>query len=220
MFLQRSHKVTDYCAHTGHCRYAMDPIKQNNEYNRAIMAQQSRTLFNILLEQPWWISALVGVAFFGIARAVFEPVAPWVALPFLIIAGVVGWKQMRTVSPAQVDERLQALCEMPWEAFSTHITCAYQREGYTVAAAQSGAYDFTLTRNGRVTLLQCRSWKVNQMGVGPLQELAKAITAQEAANGICITTGVISPKAAEFAAAYPLTIVSGVALAALAGKIK
>ena len=183
------------------------------------MAQQSRTLFNILLEQPWWISALVGVAFFGIARAVFEPVAPWVALPFLIIAGVVGLKQMRTVSPSQVDERLQALREMPWEAFSTRIISAYRHEGYEVAATQTGAYDFTLTRNGRVTLLQCRRWKVNQLGVGPLQELAKAIIAQEAANGICITTGEISPKAVEFAATNPLTIVSGVALASLIGKV-
>ena len=204
--------MTDYCAHAGHCRYIA-------EYNHAIMPQQSRTLFNILLEQPWWISALVGVAFFGIARAVFEPVAPWVALPFLIIAGVVGLKQMRTVSPGQVDERLTALREMSWEAFSTRIISAYRHEGYEVAATQTGAYDFTLTRNGRVTLLQCRRWKVNQMGVGPLQELAKAITAQEAANGICITTGEISPKAVEFAATNPLTIVSGVALASLIGKV-
>ena len=183
------------------------------------MAQPPRTLFNVLLEQPWWISALVGVAFFAIARAVFEPVAPWVALPFLVIAGVVGWKQLRTVSPGQVEERLQALREMHWEIFRSVIMQAYQREGHEIIAVKADAYDFRLTRNGRVTLVQCRRWKVSQLGVGPLQDLSKAIAKEDAANGICITAGGVSPNATQFAAANALAIVSGVELAALVGNI-
>lgn len=181
---------------------------------------QHRTLFSILLEQPWWISALVGVAAFGIGQLVFPPVAPWVALPFLVIAFYVGYRQLRTVSPAQVEERLQALRDMSWDQFSAIITDAYRRQGYTVEPAQRSGYDFTLTQEGRVTLLQCRRWKVNQLGVGPLQVLARAVATTDAYNGICITAGNVSPKAREFVAGKPLALLTGIELAALVGKLK
>jgi restriction system protein len=120
-----------------------------------------------------------------------------------------------------VGERLQALRAMPWEAFSELITGAYRRQGYEVAAmAGTDACDYTLTRGDRVTLLQCRRWKVNQLGVAPLEALARAVDKQEAAHGICITAGVVSPRAADFASANPLTIVSGRTLAELAGRLK
>lgn len=181
---------------------------------------QSRTLFSILLEQPWWISALVGVGLFGIAQLAFPPVAPFVALPFIVIAFYVGYRQMRTVSPGKVEERLQAVRELPWDQFSALVTAAYQRRGYTVAPANKPAFDFTLTQQGRVTLLQCRRWKVKQLGVGPLQELANAIAREDAHNAICICAGDLSPQAREFAAGKPLTLVTGSELAILAGKIE
>jgi restriction system protein len=184
------------------------------------MAQSNpRTLFSILLEQPWWISALVGVGLFGIAQLAFPPVAPFVALPFVLIALYVAYRQMRTVSPGQVEERLKAVRELTWDRFSAIVVTAYQRQGYTVAPVNHSAYDFTLTKNGRVTLLQCRRWKVNQLGAGPLQELAHAVAKADAYNAICITAGNISPQAREFADVKPMTLVTGIALAALVGKL-
>jgi restriction system protein len=185
------------------------------------MAQSNpRTLFSILLEQPWWISAMVGVGLFGIAQLAFPPVAPFVALPFVLIALYVAYRQMRTVSPGQADERLKAIRELSWEPFNALIVNAYQRQGYTVEPAKNPAYDFTLTKQGRVTLLQCRRWKVNQLGIGPLQDLAGAIASADAYNGICLTTGVVTPQALEFADSKPIKLVTGIELAALVGKIK
>jgi restriction system protein len=180
---------------------------------------QPRTLFSILLEQPWWISALAGGALFGIAQLAFPPVAPFVALPFLLLAAYVGFRQMRTVSPGQVDDRLAALRDMHWDQFSVLIADAYRKQGYTVEAADKSAYDFTLTQGSRVTLLQCRRWKVNQLGVGPLEELARAVSAAEAHNGICIAAGNVSPKAKEFVIEKPLALVTGIELAGLVGKL-
>lgn len=180
---------------------------------------QSRTLFSILLEQPWWISALVGVGLFGIAQLAFPPVAPFVALPFVVIALYVGYRQMRTVSPGKVEERLQAVRELPWDQFSALVTAAYQRQGYAVAPANKPAFDFTLTQQGRVTLLQCRRWKVKQLGVGPLEDLAKAVAQEDAHNAICISAGGFTPKAREFVAGKPISLVHGIELAALAGNI-
>jgi len=181
---------------------------------------QSRTLFSILLEQPWWISALAGVALAGIAQLVFPPVAPWVALPFVVIALYVGYRQLRTVSPGQVQQRLQALRDMSWEPFNSVITEAYRRAGYGVEPAQHAAFDFKLTQQGRITLLQCRRWKVKQLGVGPLEDLARVVASTDAYNGICVAAGDVSPKAREFVAGKPLTLVMGIELAALVGKQK
>ena len=83
---------------------------------------QPRTLFSILLEQPWWISALAGGALFGIAQLAFPPVAPFVALPFLLLAAYVGFRQMRTVSPGQVDDRLAAIRDMHWDQLDRKST--------------------------------------------------------------------------------------------------
>lgn len=185
------------------------------------MAQSNpRTLFSILIEQPWWISALVGVGLFGIAQLAFPPVAPFVALPFVAIALYVAYRQLRTVSPGEVDERLQAVRNMSWDKFSAIIVNAYQRQGYTVEPVKNAAHDFTLTKQGRVTLLQCRRWKVNQLGAGPLEELAGAVASEGAFNGLCITAGNVSPKAREFITGKPLALVTGIELAALVGNIK
>ncbi len=181
---------------------------------------QSRTLFSILLEQPWWISALVGVGLFGIAQLAFPPVAPFVALPFILIALYVGYRQLRTVAPGDVDDRLQRLRELSWEQFSTILCNAYRRDGFSVEPVNQSAYDFTLTKQGRVTLLQCRRWKVNQLGVGPLEELARAVAGADAHNGICVTTGSLSPQARAFIEGKPLSLVTGHELALRVGKLQ
>jgi restriction system protein len=178
-----------------------------------------RTLFSVLLEQPWWISALVGAGLFGIAQLAFPPVAPFVALPFLLIALYVGYRQLRTVSPGKADERLKALRELSWDQFSAIITDAYRRDGYDVAPVNKSAFDFTLTKQGRVTLLQCRRWKVNQFGAGPLEDLAKAIANEDAHNAICVCATEFTPKAREFIAGKPITLLHGLELAVLAGNV-
>ncbi len=163
---------------------------------------------------------MVGVGLFGIAQLAYPPVAPFIALPFIGIALYVGLRQLRTVSPGQVEERLQKLRDLSWDQFSARIVSAYQREGYSVEPVNQSAYDFRLTKQGRMTLLQCRRWKVNQFGVGPLQELAKAITRDDAYNGICIAAGNLSPQALDYAESKPIKLVTGPALAALIGNIK
>ncbi len=181
------------------------------------MAQKS--LFTLLLGQPWWISALVGAGLFGIAQLAFPPVAPFVALPFLVISAYVAYRQLRTVSPGKVEERLQALRELSWEPFNAIVTDAYRRNGYEVAPVNKSSFDFTLTKQGRVTLLQCRRWKVKQLGAGPLEDLVKAVASEDAHNAICVCAGDFTPRAREFVAGKPVSLVHGIELAALVGKI-
>ena len=75
-----------------------------------------------------------------------------------------------------------------------------------------------LKRNGRITLLQCRRWKVNQVGVGPLQELHDALERNDAYNAISIAAGDFSDAARRYAAGKPMVLLYGQELAKLLGR--
>jgi restriction system protein len=177
------------------------------------------TLFHVLSRQPWWVTFLIAFALFWLAKAVFPPVAPFIALPFVAVGSYIAWTQWRTGPPGNASERLAALREMPWESFSAAVTDAYRRQGYAVSPSEGRGYDFQLTKDGRVTLLQCRQWKVNQVGVGPIRELAAAVERAQASKGICLAAGDFSAPARKAANGEPLTLLSGAELAKLVGKV-
>ncbi len=178
------------------------------------------TLFRILMRQPWWVTLLVALAFFGIAQVVFPPVAPFVALPFFLLSIYIAYTQWGRGAPANTGERLEALRAMSWESFSATLTEAYRQQGYAVAPADGPGYDFKLTKGGRLTLLQCRRWKVNQVGAAPVRELADAIARNEAYNGVCLAAGEFSAPARKLATSEPVTLIEGAELVALAGRAR
>lgn len=178
-----------------------------------------RSLFSILAEQPWWLSLLVAAIAFSLAQLVLPQIAPFVALPFLGVAVYVGWKALRDKTPADAAERLAALRDMSWEQFASVISAAYRRQGYAVEESKGGAFDFMLRKNGQITLVQCRRWKVNQAGVGPVRELYEAMSRHDAFNCMCVSAGEFSATARQFAAGKPVTLLNGAALAELVGAI-
>lgn len=178
------------------------------------MATQT-TLFQLLLRQPWWITGLVAFAMFWVGYAVFPPVAPFVALPFVLLGGYIAFKQWRSGVPSDPAQQLKSLREMSWENFSAVVSEAYRRQGYEVTPSSEQAYDFSLSKSGRVTLLQCRRWKVNQVGAGPVRDLAQAVDRKNAYKGICLAAGEFSAPARKVAAAEPVELVTGAELAAL-----
>ena len=133
------------------------------------------SLFQILSRQPWWLTLLVAIMIFSVMQLVFPPLAPFIALPFAAVAGYLAWRQMRAGPPANVEERLAALRAMPWENFSLVVSEAYRRQGYTVEGSTSAAFDFKLAKKGHITLVQCRRWKVSQVGAGYLRALVEAM---------------------------------------------
>lgn len=179
-----------------------------------------RSLFSILSEQPWWVSLLVAMALFAGVQLILPPLAPFVALPFVAIAVYFAWQQWRSIAPATVEARLAAVRAMPWEDFALVISEAYRRRGYAIEESRSGAFDFKLRKKGQITLVQCRRWKVNQVGVGPVRELYEALDQHEAFNCVCIAAGEFSDGARQFAAGKPVTLLNGVALAELVGRIE
>ena len=178
-----------------------------------------RSLFIILSEQPWWVTLLVALALFGLVYQFLPLYAFFVALPFFAMAGWFAWKQSGSVSPAEAIERLDALRALSWEEFRAAISEGYRRQGYVVEEMRDNAFDLKLSRNAQVTLVQCRRWKVNQVGVGAVRDLFEAAQRSDAYNCACISTGEFSAAACEFASGKRVALVNGTLLAALAGKV-
>ena len=181
------------------------------------MAQ--RTLFSVLLRQPWWTSAMVGVVLFGLTQLAYPPIAPFVGLPFLFIALYVAYRQWRTLSPEKINKRLEKITQMNWSSFSTLICAAYRRQGYEVVAVKKNSYDFQLLQQGRITLLQCRRWKGHRMGSSALEELNKAMQEDNAYNAISICASDFSPQSYQYALGQSIHLVHGAELAILVGKL-
>jgi restriction system protein len=182
------------------------------------MAQD--TLFHILRRQPWWISVLVAFVLFWIAHAIFPPIAPFIAVPFVVLAVYIAIVQWRRGAPVDVSGRLAELRAMSWEDFSAAVADAYRKKGYAVSPSKGAGYDFKLEKGGEVILLQCRRWKVNQVGAAPVRELAVAVDRHDARRGICLAAGEFSARARAIAADEPVTLLSGSELAELIGAQK
>jgi restriction system protein len=126
------------------------------------MAKNS--LFAILLRSPWWISIVIAAGIVVAARLVFPGVyafAFFAALPFIVIGGVAGWRQLRAPSAARVADTLEAVRAMSLGDFSNALANALHDDGYTVSRLTGAAADFELAKGdalpGRLQALAART---------------------------------------------------------------
>ena len=174
------------------------------------MKLSQNSLFAVLLRSPWWVSALVAIAIvMGLRLMVPDVYAVFGALPVVVLAVYVAWKQLRAPSPARIAATLERLRAMPWEDFSRALGEAFGREGCTVKALEMPQADFELVLGSHVTLVACKRWKATRTGVEPLRELEAARSAREAHKCIYFAAGEITAQARAFAAEKKIRLVEG-----------
>ena len=158
------------------------------------------SLFAVLLRSPWWISAMVGVGLAFVLR-LFLPLefALFGGLPFFIIAGVAGWRELKRPSGAKVAKTLEKARALSADAFCTALEEGYRKQGYGARRGE-GAADLLVTRGGIVTAVGCRRWKAARTGVEPLREFEAATRDTGAHKRVYVATGEVSEAAREFAA--------------------
>ena len=183
------------------------------------LKMSENSLFAVLLRSPWWISFLVVAAIALASRALLPE--PYVAfgmtggLPFLVIGVVAAWRQWRAPSAERVAEALASAGAMSWRDFSTVVEQAMGRQGYAVTRLNGAAADFSLLKDGRITLLSCKRWKAANQGIEPLRELLAAKAAQEAHQCIYISLGSMTDNARRFAQEQGIHLMSEIELARL-----
>lgn len=181
------------------------------------MAEKS--LFAILLRSSWWISLSIAAVFVLASKALLPP--QYVAFgamggfPFLVIAMITLWRQLRAPSTAHVEATLAQVNAMPWREFSAALEQALARDGFEVQRLELAGADFELRKAGRTVLLSSKRWKAARLGLEVFQSLETARSTRDASSCICVTTGEISDKARSFAAEHRIRVIQGVELAQL-----
>ena len=179
-------------------------------------AMNRNSLFAILLRSPWWASVLVAVAVVAAMRLVLPEVyALFAAAPFVVVAAVAAWRQLRAPSAAKVAQRLEALRAQPSEEFAGAVESAFRREGYAVSRFDGREADFELTKSGRVSLVSCKRWKVARTGIEPLRGLHAARLRREAHECIYVAAGDVTEGAIAFSKQNGIRLLRGAELAKL-----
>ena len=190
------------------------------------MEMHKNSLFAVLLRSPWWVSIAVAAVTAVVARYFVlkfdfhEAYAIFVALPFLVIGCVSGWRQLRVPSAEAVATRLETLRAQSWDEFSAALEAAFRRDGYDVARLNGAGADFQLTKGGRVSLVGGKRWKVARTGVEPLRELEAAKQARDAHDCIYVAAGEITENARAFAAERKIRLLHDAELAELLPRPK
>jgi len=177
------------------------------------------SLFAILLRAPWWVSALVAAGIVALAHLVlsetFASFGKYAALPFIVIAGVNGWRQLRTPGAGRIAATLESLHALSWDDFSSALEDAFRRDGYAVSRLTGAGADLELVKSGRVTLVGCRRWKAARTGIEALKELDAARRTRDAQECIHVSAGEMTDNARAFAAGNNIRLLDGANLAKL-----
>lgn len=170
---------------------------------------KENSLFAVLLRSPWWVSFVVAAGMFALLRFFLPtPYAAFGTLPFLVVAAVAGWRQLRAPSPRQVAARLDAMRALSREEFAAALADAFRRQGYEVSPVGGGQAELELTRAGRVSLVAWRRWKATHTGIEPLRELHAAAQARDAHECIYVASGELTGAARAFAAQKNIRLLS------------
>lgn len=181
------------------------------------MAENS--LFAILLRSSWWISIAIAAGLIVAAAALLPPdyshFGVVVALPFIVIGAIAGWKQFQAPSPARIAGTLDTVRAMGWNEFAEAIEAAFRADGYVVTRLAGQAADFEMQKGGRTVLLAGKRWKVARTGIEPLRELVAARQKRDAQECLYVATGELTDNARRFATQNRIRILSGPDLARL-----
>jgi restriction system protein len=184
---------------------------------------RENSVFAILLRSPWWVSALVAIVFIAAAGA-FMP-APYVpfgmmgATPFVVITGMVLWRNRNAPDPKRIEAALAQAGGQPWRAFAADLEKAFMAQGYAVTrlsggSSQSGA-DLRLVKNEQTVLVSAKRYKAATHGTEPLRELSAAMLKAAAERGVYISLGEVTDQAASFAKEQGIELLYGQRLGAL-----
>jgi restriction system protein len=204
-------------------------------------SRRQRHLLRELAALPWWFSVgLAGVTYaaqrwvlptIAAPRSVLGQLVPtlqqganWVALVLIAIAAISACNAIYRRRLLGVQSGIDSMRSLSWEAFEHLVGEVYRRQGFRVeesgGRAPDGGIDLLLYRNSRKTVVQCKRWKTNRVGVVLIREFYGVLVSESAEQGIFVTTGSFTPDAFEFARGKPIELIDGERLASLVREVQ
>ena len=148
------------------------------------------------------------------------PILAWFLLGICWVGALlafIGSRQRRRLLEAQTG--LDSLRAMNWRQFEMLVGEAFRRQNYRIEetglGGADGGIDLRLSKNGKVTLVQCKQWRSQRVDVKVVREMY-GLLAHHGANAVkIIAVGDFTPDARRFAQGKPIELIHGEALLVL-----
>jgi restriction system protein len=191
-----------------------------------VLAVVSYFFFHALAKPPAIAVARVdqvGTAVIGgliaAAALALQYVAPIVCVAGAMASAVKRHERSSLIHRVTSSSAAGALDGMAWQEFELLVGEAFRLQGFAVeergGASADGGVDLVLRRDGRRYFVQCKQWKVLQIGVQVVRELYGVVAAHGAGGGYVVTSGKFTAPAADFARSVGLQLIDGPALEAM-----
>lgn len=210
--------------------------------------RRKENLVEVLMHLPWQagiVVGLLGFVFFrwglgwffnsssnpytkafgaGIASGALEPIA-WLFLGIgLLGAALSVWRAKDRAKLLDEQTGLDSLRAMSWQQFERVVGEAYRRLGYQIEetgqGGADGGIDLLLRKDGATTLVQCKQWRNQKIGIAVVREMYGLMVHHRASAVKIVCTGIFSSECEAFAVGKPLELVDGHALVKLVNHVK
>ena len=204
------------------------------------MPRKNTSFADLLFQAPWWVSvttAAITYFFMGhllpsietdnqlinmVFRALVIP-APYFAIFILLIAPFSFFNARRKAKQLDAQKSIETIRQLHWRNFEELVAEAYRRQGYRVTEGGYGAdggIDLELRKDDLLTLVQCKQWKTQKVGVNVVREMFGVLTAHQANHFIIISSGTFTQQAIDFAAGKSIELIDGPKLLALVNDVQ
>lgn len=178
---------------------------------------------NLLLNY-WWLSLLIAVALF-IASYLYPEMndnflaplagkfARYLSIIFVMLTiwlYILSYQRKKLLAS---QTGLESIRQLSWRKFEDLITEAYKQHGYRIkrepVSGRDGGIDIVVEKEGSVSLVQCKQWRMRKLGVKVVREMYGILNAADADEVHIVTTGRVTNEAASFARGKPIKLVYG-----------
>ena len=204
------------------------------------MPRNKTTFIDLLVELPWWVSVLISATAYVMMAHVLPSIqtdnqitsmvfkafvipAPYIAGMILLAAPFAFLNARRKAKQLDTQRNIQTVRDLHWRNFEELVAEAYRRQGYRVTEGGFGAdggIDLELRKVDQLTLVQCKQWKTQKIGVNVVREMFGVLTAHQANHFIIISSGTFTQQAIDFAAGKPIELIDGPKLLALVNDVQ
>ena len=192
---------------------------KGRERMRRHKSKDQQGLLGLLTIAPSWVSWLIAVILLVGSVSHCGVFSLLLVCPFIITGILSSQRKIDRQNLLDRQESLDTIRAMTWQQFELLVGEAYRRQGYKVeergGSGGDGGIDLILRQQGQKTLVQCKRWRTQQVGVSIVRELYGVMTSENAAGGILVTCGTFTPDARAFALGKPMALVNGDELLAL-----
>ncbi|QHB71821.1 restriction endonuclease [Stenotrophomonas sp. 364] len=174
---------------------------------------------------PQWHERVAGTPTALIAGIAAQAAVAWLWLGLCLLAAIVSWAgASRRRRLLDTRTGLESLSSNGWRDFERLVGEAYRRQGYTVEetglGGADGGIDLVLRRDGKRTLVQCKQWRRQQVGVSVVREMYGLLAHHRADAVLIVSSGAFTRDAQNFIVGKPITLVAGEDLLGMIQKVQ